>query len=222
MTDMRVGGLAALPQKGIASASAASDRQAAWLLQLERARWQAQPRYQNAGNADLGTPGPADHEGAAHQEHLAGTNAAPAAGTEASPAPAVPQVASAEAPHWPTAALLASRVADPANSFSHTVLPIRPGAVAPSPDADAAPGVTPALPEAPAADAALPEWQQRSVHVFVGEEATTVWVRDARLQPDGVARLLKSLRSLVDRGADSHAPVRLTVNGQRVDDASRR
>src|SRR6058998_4440364 len=49
MSDLRVGGSAmATPGRDAVPAASTSARQEAWLLELERARWQAQPRYRQA------------------------------------------------------------------------------------------------------------------------------------------------------------------------------
>lgn len=60
-------------------------------------------------------------------------------------------------------------------------------------------------------------WSSRSIHTHVGEQATAVWIRDAGLSPQQAVRLLERLRPLLsgDR-ATSAGVIQLTVNGRAV------
>jgi hypothetical protein len=87
----------------------------------------------------------------------------------------------------------------------------RDGAIAPPAQAANAPARF-------AAPHAGEPWQARSVHVHVGEQATGVWVRDARLLPDEAVRLLERLRPLLAGAHEAQSSIRLTVNGRPVQD----
>lgn len=212
MSELRVGGSAmATPGTGAVPTASTTVRQEAWLLELERARWQAQPRYRQVEVM----PGEA---GGNEAEHLqAGTGRRTAAAQEAlgSDSDPVAQRASAPAaPDWPTSTLLSGHLAMPSASAPSQRTPPAPTVSPCDRDPVLADVQAPPAEDAPATQRQA--WQQRSVHVYVGEEATSVWVRDARLQPEGAGKLLQQLRFLLD---GDRSPVQLSVNGQPVDGA---
>jgi hypothetical protein len=211
MSDLRAVG-SAIEQRQAAPAAATPIQREVWLAHLERARWDAQPRYEAA----------ADRDAAGGEERLPADAdmrspvAAAARQDDASGEQAVCGDAALEPARHSTAELLLARAAGAAGLGAP---PAMNGSVPPVPtmpmhDDETAPVHVQAdaeLPGEPAADA----WQSRSVHVFVGDEATTVWVRDARLRSEDGARLLEQLRPLLGDGS-AQTPVQLNVNGQRV------
>lgn len=216
MSDIRVTGPAAAPSRTLASGPVAAERSQAWLIELERARWQAQPRYEpGAADADASSDAPAragrePGGNALRQRGVEGRLEGLSVGEDSSHAqPACSQFPS----DTPVAVGRALTIGEAA------LAPPAPLAV-PLGDRRARADGAPAADEHAASRASAPpagtQWQTRSVHVQVGEQSTAVWVRDARLMPDDAVRLLEQLRPLIAKGQDADAPIRLTVNGQPV------
>lgn len=190
----------------------------AWLRELEHARWQAQPRHQsaNAGQAD----GQPSAEPVAHAEHAPGqAQGAPqpqearrGAPTETRGAASVPR----EGPARPLPIAAAPAASQP------LALPLAAQAfVAGELHRRRQGSNSRSLPE-PAQPQADEAWARRSVHVHLGAEELSVWVRDSGLDAEAALALLDHLAVL--HGADPRAyrQVRLTVNGQPVGAAANR
>lgn len=204
MTDLRVigGGFAAPTSAGTSPVL----RCDAWLREYERARWQAQPRYQAAQPPSTGSEVP---ESAAAGEHVL------ASASEVVRVQHVCRESRAEAPQRESAVHGAAQ-AKPLQqgSASSMVEPSLPMAV-PAPVTISTRSGRPepqAVRRHNAPQRGI-EWQSRCVHVHVGEHSTSVWIRDAHLLPHEAVRLLDQLRPL---RAALNEIVRLTVNGHAV------
>lgn len=190
-----------------------------WLRELEHARWQAQPRHQpaNAGQAD----GQPSAEPAVH--------AAPAPGrAQGTPEPlheprrGVPaETRSADSVFREGPARPLSPAAAPA-AFQPLALPLAAQAFVAGELHRRRQGANSrSLPE-PAQPQADEAWARRSVHVHLGAEELSVWVRDSGLDAEAALALLDHLAVL--HGADPRAyrKLRLTVNGQPIGAAAHR
>lgn len=184
----------------------------AWLRELDHARWQAQPRHQpaNAGQAD----GQRSGQPAAHAEHALAQTLRPPQPQEARRgAPAEARNAgsgSRESPARPLPAATAPAASQP------LALPLAAQAFVAGELHRRRPGSSlRSIPE-PARPQADEAWARRSIHVHVGAEELSVWVRDSGLDAEAALALLDHLAVL--HGADPRAyrQLRLTVNGQPV------
>lgn len=216
MSEMRVSAGKAMWLQGDASGPAAPVRPDAWLLELERARWQAQPRYDGAQEDASRAPLTELPDEPAHTVDTPQQNDRDAASSVDAAQDFAPHHAAGSMPASPKSGV-SLRAAPDAASFAGM-----PQATALSTRRAAAfAAATPAATQ-PHSDPASTPWSSRSIHVHVGEQATNVWIRDARLQPHEALRLLEQLRPLVGYDLQAYAPVRLTVNGQPVDTKRRR
>lgn len=199
---------------GNASAPTALQGQT-WLRELELARWRAQPRYELAPGG-VGADGEAGASGHPDQGEVAGAvRPADSAGEACGGGKGDTAAATG------FDAALASEIDLPS-------LPLRPGearAVAQTvptgrqadSDADALASRAATCEKEAAVHPRLPAlWQQRSVHVFVGEQATSVWIRDARLQTEEALQVLESLNTARADVRDAGRPVQLNLNGHPV------
>jgi hypothetical protein len=224
------------PQEHAAGAAQAprtaltSQRAQSWLLELERARWEAQPRYDRPADSGLpqsdvgGQPGAdalhAASPGPAAAERIA-SGVGPAVAPDATIRDARMQAhrSGAQAP---------ARDAPGATMATPAAAAIAPRAAAlgaaaqPANDCAMPPGGTPAASDSTAA--ASPhramEWPARSVHAHAGEHSVSVWIRDAGMSPQQALRLLERLRPLL--AGTAATPLQLTLNGRAVDRPDRR
>jgi hypothetical protein len=182
-----------------------------WLREWEQARWQEQPRYETQGPQDDKAPVVLEVQPAA----------------VASTVGAVQHLAEAQTTQLSrnddvNALELRRGVANaqalPPASRPHADLVIAP----PAPSLSSATNTKAARPVVPAAEkrsadlATDPEWAAHSVHVHVGEEATSVWIRDANLTAQQALVLLERLRPNLNTAGGATLPLNLTLNGQAV------
>jgi len=181
----------------------------AWLREMEQARWQAQPRYAPASEQG-DRPQPQD------AEYQPGVRARP----KLEPATAPPvQRATAQAPESAASRLATEHLA------THCPAASRPSTSHPELLAQASQAFVyrdaerrrapPPVPAVPTRMADKP-WALRQVHVQPGEEALSVWVRDAQLDAPQ-ARALAEQLALLSEHPSARRTVRLVVNGQPVD-----
>jgi hypothetical protein len=183
-----------------------------WLREWEQARWQEQPRYETQGPQDDKALAVAQAQAAAVDTKAIATQSlveAPSAplsrDDSVSAVEPQPGVVSAQALPHASRSQAAFAVAQPAVS--------QPSAANTKAARPAAPAV-----EASAADVATrPKWAAHSVHVHVGEQATSVWIRDANLTAQQALAVLERLRpNLNTAGGTAALPLHLTLNGQAV------
>jgi hypothetical protein len=182
-----------------------------WLREWEQARWQEQPRYE--------TQGPQDDKALAVPAQAAAVDTKVIATQSLVEAPSAPLsrddsvgavepqagVVSAQAMPHATRSPVAFSVAQPAVSHPSAANTKAARPVAPAAEASAADVVT------------HTEWAAHSVHVHVGEQATSVWIRDANLTAQQALALLERLRpNLNTAGGTAAQPLHLTLNGQAV------
>ncbi len=185
----------------------------AWLRELEHARWQAQPRHQpaNAGLAD----GQPSAEPAAHAEHAPGQ-------TPGAPQPLQEARRGAPAETRGAASLAREDAARPlptaaAPAASRPVaLPIAAQAFVAGELHRRRQGSSSRSLFEPAQPQADEAWARRSVHVHLGAEELSVWVRDSGLDAEAALALLDHLALLHGPDPRTYRQVRLTVNGQPV------
>jgi hypothetical protein len=179
----------------------------AWMKELERARWEAQPR-QRAGEA--GVPGPGTGEqaqrgsepprAAAEPREL---QAARARAAEARPTQAGAAAPAAELPVSTAAFLARAGSGQPQGAaWTHTLAAterIRQQVLrAVKAHERSGPGEP---------------WSERNVHVHAEGDGFAVWIRDAGITPERVRELLDTIERL-GAEASGRRPIRLTVNGQ--------
>lgn len=212
MTQILPGGVVPLAVAAGAPRPAAPASQA-WLLQLERARWQDQPRYgplaglpdegiaPEGDQAGGGMPTPASHASVDVSEDATGSRTMEAAGGAAITPSEVDLLAMAptRGSRTPAAAGWAATQAVLAQRDRLQAQAVR-----------AALGAQRGGPGEPLAD-----WAERHVHVQVAADHWAVWIRDAAVTQERVQDVLRTLEQLAGEG-ELRRPVRLTVNGQPV------
>jgi hypothetical protein len=177
----------------------------AWMKELERARWEAQPRLR---------PGEGGAAGENAEQHARGFEPLPASAAardaqapqsranEARPAQAVGPAA-ADLP-VSTAAFLARTGTGkpPGAAWNHTLAAterIRQEVLrAVKAHERSGPGEP---------------WSARNVHVQTAGESWAIWIRDAGITPERVREMLDAIERLAGDGGSRRA-IRLTVNGQ--------
>jgi hypothetical protein len=188
---------------------------AAWLKELERARWEAQPRYR---------PGEAGQRGQAQQPQvLAGTSA----GAGVAMAGITPERWSRQgraipvteaAAQLPPSERLPAGTGSPVLRACDAFIPGLAGErLLPIVERIRQELLRTARKPSPG----LPEhtWSQRHVHVQADGDGCAVWIRDAEISPDQLRAVLQAVaRVAADSGAGR--AVRLTVNGRPVVDAT--
>lgn len=177
----------------------------AWMKELERARWEAQPR-QRPGEAGVSgqsvdqqaQPDPEPQRPPAHAREV---QAARPRMNDARPAQAA-GLPPAELP-VSTAAFLARAGGQPQGAaWSHILAAterIRQEVLR------AVKAIERAGPGEP--------WSERNVHVHAEGDGFAVWIRDAGITPERVRELLDTIERLSADGSGRRA-IRLTVNGQ--------
>ena len=216
---MKVGLSAAFAamHKMTADSAPAPARQEAWLLELERARWNAQPRYERLGNDGHASAEPATPVSETPDASLPllvhGLDPLPLHGRVLGatggvlPASSLPQSsltqvdANQQAPVQTTTAAAAVLEPAVANASEPSPEPVQ---------AHTTQRWTQLQPQS------HPQWQARAMHVFVGEQTTSVWVRDSRLQARDAERLLQALRPALGHAQASAQTVQLKLNGHDV------
>jgi hypothetical protein len=184
-----------------------------WLREWEQARWQEQPRYEVQAQQDHQDQPVAPELSAA----LAPTVAAaqPLAESQAAPtshdnaAQATEHALGAHVPSVNTVGALVT----PHSSHPNTTFAM----VKAVPALTLATNAKTTHPVASVAESASkPEWAAQSVHVHVGELATSVWIRDANLTPQQALALFERLRPDLQAASGAPRPLHLTLNGQAV------
>jgi hypothetical protein len=200
-TDPAVAGSAPQAQGAVA-------RPEAWLKELERARWEAQPRYRPGQDADAAAlHGEAGGDGAAQENALRTQPQESGAPRAAATVPSRP--GDAAIPELPvsTASFIARAAVTPSlfaatpltpttEQFRETVLHVLRTQARARTRADA-------------------PWSARNVHVQPEAGGWSVWIRDAALTPQQLGPLLQALAQVAADAGDG-APLRLTLNGQPV------
>lgn len=187
-------------------------RSQAWLSQFERARWEAQPRYQGAADMpatqisnEKASPTEADRFGMRRRYDQPEETPSLSRMAELIP-PALDRFEASDTHFANKKEILASAIETPA---------IVGAAVRKSSSIDRS---TPQTERASTPTQSFgTQWSSRSIHAHVGEQATTVWIRDAGLSPQQAVRLLERLRPLL--GGDQATGtgfIQLTVNGSAV------
>lgn len=198
------------------SPAAPSDLQRqSWQQEFERARWQAQPRYQAATTSEA-TASPAEtaaqHEAALTVGPMQGEassfldersrSISTATMTDAVLAPDMPEA------HQRAVVPLETHVQGHASA---SVIAARSRAA--MSESQAAAVADPASPPRQTWNATSP-WLQRVVHVHAGEHTTAVWIRDARLLPEQALQVLDTLEASRSELPDAGKPIELTLNGR--------
>jgi len=184
----------------------------AWLRELEHARWQAQPRHQPASARQ--TDGQPAAEPAAHAEHAPRQAQGAPQPQEARRGAQAETRSAASAPSEGPARPLPTAAAPAASQ--PLALPLAAQAFVVGELHRRRHGSNSRFLPEPAQPRADEAWARRSVHVHLGAEELSVWVRDSGLDAEAALALLDHLAVL--HGADSFAyrQLRLTVNGQPV------
>jgi hypothetical protein len=207
-----------LPQNAPASAPTGPAVQPqAWLRELEHARWQAQPRQQPASAGQ--TDGQPSAELPADAEHVPGrTPSAPQPLQEARRGVPAETRSAASVPREGPARSLPTAAAPAASQ--PLALPLAAQAFVAGElhrrrqGSNSRSFFEPAQPQADEA------WARRSIHVHLGAEELSVWIRDNGLDPEAALALLDHLVVLHGPHPRTYRQVRLTVNGQPVDAAA--
>lgn len=190
---------------GSAAAKAPALNGDAWLKELERARWEARPRYR-AGDGAAAAPGAQQH---ASPE--SGSPAGRAAAREGEAAPARPNANARDVQAPP--AMQTQATVDTAAFVARATGPLlaawTPSVVAPERMQQE---LLRALRSQARTRSGEP-WSERNVHVQPEGEAWAVWIRDADITPERVADMLDALTRLAGETGQRRR-IRLTVNGQ--------
>ena len=197
----------ALQAAATASAAPTAQQRHAWLREFEQARWDAQPRFERSASPERSIDGPA---AASLPAGVVATDTASAPGNgDASHAVSgltTSELVMRAALHGAPGP--ATRTANPRQFAA-----IGPAALGPAKTSEAAPPD----PAAGPADVEIPDAgvlpARRVVHVFVGKETTSVWIRDSRLHDEDALRVLNELQADTALG---RRPIQLSLNGRPV------
>jgi hypothetical protein len=190
----------------------AAPRQAtqSWLREWEQARWQEQPRYETLRQQDgqaASTP-----ETAAMFAATTLSDALPVGGPQTAPFVHDGGGHAVEPPLGVADARFPPHAYRP--NVAAAIVPHAPSLLA---GAKAMRAVLPVAATSAFDPSARSEWAAHSVHVHVGEQATSVWIRDAKMTAQQALGLLERLRPSLSMAGGAAVPLQLTLNGQAVE-----